>query len=65
MTECVPKFNFNPGHAFTIGDAAKAAGSDYGSFFSGKWHLGSFYNDSEVEPCAESSLATYDSEAFL
>eukprot|EP00051_Salpingoeca_urceolata_P021108 m.325608 g.325608 ORF g.325608 m.325608 type:complete len:485 (-) comp19735_c0_seq20:112-1566(-) len=47
MTECVPSFEFAPQHTFTIGDAARAAGSEYSSFFGGKWHLGSFYNDSE------------------
>ena len=27
MTECVPSFNFAPQRAFTIGDAARAAGA--------------------------------------
>jgi arylsulfatase A-like enzyme len=48
MTECVPKFNFAPQNTFTIGDAATAAPSgNYDSWFGGKWHLGSLYNDSE------------------
>ena len=47
MTECVPKFEFAPQNTFTIGDAARAANKGYESWFGGKWHLGSFYNDSE------------------
>eukprot|EP00729_Bicosta_minor_P010591 gene10591-22055_t len=47
MTECVPSFNFAPEKTFTIGDAARAADKNYTSHFGGKWHLGSFYNDSE------------------
>ena len=47
MTECVPSFNFAPERTFTIGDAARAANKNYTSWFGGKWHLGSFYNDSE------------------
>eukprot|EP00750_Incisomonas_marina_P002570 INCI1244.2.p1 GENE.INCI1244.2~~INCI1244.2.p1 ORF type:complete len:657 (-),score=87.74 INCI1244.2:42-2012(-) len=46
MTECVPDFEFAPQHTFTIADAARAAGKNYTSHFGGKWHLGSFYNDS-------------------
>ena len=47
MTECVPDFAFAPHvNTFTIGDAARAANKNYTSHFGGKWHLGSFYNDS-------------------
>ena len=50
MTECTPNFEFNPA-VFTIGDAARAAGIGHESMFSGKWHLGSFYNDSaDIKP---------------
>ena len=44
MTECVPNFEF-AAETFTVPMAAKAANID--SWFGGKWHLGSFYNDSE------------------
>ena len=47
MTECVPDFQFNP-HTFTIGDVVRTANKNYVSHFGGKWHLGSFYNDSEL-----------------
>ena len=47
MTECVPDFEFAPQRTFTIGDAVRAAKRNYTSWFGGKWHLGSFYNDSE------------------
>ena len=47
MTECVPNFEFAPQRTFTIADAVRAANKNYTSYFGGKWHLGSFYNDSE------------------
>ena len=47
MTECVPHFEFAPRRTFTIADAVRASGKNYTSWFGGKWHLGSFYNDSE------------------
>jgi arylsulfatase A-like enzyme len=53
MTQCVPNFEFAPSNTFTVGDAARKAFPDEfdnhgdGVFFAGKWHLGSFYNDSE------------------
>ena len=47
MTQCVPDFEFAPQRTFTIGDAVRAANKGYVSHFGGKWHLGSFYNDSE------------------
>ena len=48
MTECVPNFEFAPQRTFTIGDAVRKADLNYQSWFGGKWHLGSFYNDSEA-----------------
>merc|ERR1719181_762820 len=59
MTECVPSFNFAPQRAFTIADAVRAAGKGYTSWFSGKWHLGSFYNDSELYGGITSSPITH------
>ena len=47
MTECVPHFNFAPQHTYTAPMAVRDAGKGYSSWFGGKWHLGSFYNDSE------------------
>eukprot|EP00035_Acanthoeca_spectabilis_P003245 m.92044 g.92044 ORF g.92044 m.92044 type:complete len:685 (+) comp12005_c0_seq2:46-2100(+) len=46
MTECVPNFPFAPQRTFTIADAVREASPDYFSMHYGKWHLGSFYNDS-------------------
>jgi arylsulfatase A-like enzyme len=46
MTECVPDFEFAP-QTFTVPMAVRAANKGYTSWFGGKWHLGSFYNDSE------------------
>ena len=48
MSTCVPNFEFAPSHTFTVGDAVRAAGGDYEAFFAGKWHLGSFFNDSQL-----------------
>lgn len=48
MTECEPRFPFAQQRTFTFPDAARAAGRGYESWFGGKWHLGSFYNDSEM-----------------
>ena len=47
MTECVPNFNFAPQRTYTVPMAVRDAGLGYSSWFGGKWHLGSFYNDSE------------------
>lgn len=47
MSECVPHFNFAPQHTYTAPMAVRDAGKGYSSWFGGKWHLGSFYNDSE------------------
>lgn len=48
MTECVPRFQFAPQKTYTVPMALRDADLGYESFFAGKWHLGSFYNDSEV-----------------
>ena len=48
MTECVPAFPFAQQRTFTFADAVRASGRGYRSWFGGKWHLGSFYNDSEA-----------------
>ncbi|CAB9499726.1 acetylgalactosamine-6-sulfatase [Seminavis robusta] len=53
MSLCVPNFEFAPSHTFTVGDAVRMAHpeeyGDYGGvYFAGKWHLGSFFNDSEA-----------------
>lgn len=59
MTECVPNFLFAPNHTFTAPMAARAADAAYGSMFSGKWHLGSLYNDSEKYGGVTSSPVTH------
>ena len=68
MSTCVPAFEFAPSFTFTVGDAvqAAAAGQDYtnGAFFSGKWHLGSFYNDSELHGGRTSSPITHGFHHF-
>lgn len=48
MTECEPHFPFAQQRTFTFADAVRTAQKDYESFFGGKWHLGSFFNDSAV-----------------
>jgi len=47
MTECEPLFPFAQQRTFTFPDAARAVNKGYESWFGGKWHLGSFYNDSK------------------
>lgn len=64
MTECVPNFNFAPERTFTIADAARASGLPYNSQFWGKWHLGSFYNDSEAYGGITSSPITHGFDHF-
>jgi hypothetical protein len=64
MTECVPSFNFAPQKTWTIGDAVRAANKNYTSFFAGKWHLGSFYNDSEALGGITSSPVTHGFDLF-
>lgn len=59
MSECVSHFEFAPQKTYTIGDAARAAGLSYDSQFFGKWHLGSFYNDSEKYQGLTSSPVTH------
>ena len=50
-------FEFAPSRTFTVGDAFRRAygetfsekdANDKGAYFAGKWHLGSFFNDSEA-----------------
>jgi arylsulfatase A-like enzyme len=54
MSQCVPDFEFAPSKTFTVGNAVRTAFPDEfanhgaGVFFAGKWHLGSFFNDSEA-----------------
>ena len=59
MTECIPDFEFAPQRTFTIADAARAAGVNMSSHFGGKFHLGSFYNDSEALGGITSSPLTH------
>lgn len=47
-TECEPTMKFAYNHTFTTANTVKVASEDYKSAFWGKWHLGSFYNDSKV-----------------
>jgi len=64
MTECVPDFEFAPQGTFTIGMAARAASKDYVSQHWAKWHLGSFYNDSEKYGGRTSSPITHGFDHF-
>jgi len=48
MTECEPTMPFAQQRTFTFPDAARKSKKGYESWFGGKWHLGSFYNDSRV-----------------
>ncbi len=59
MTECVPAMAFAPRRTFTVGDAVRAALPNSESFFAGKWHLGSFYNDSSAYGGITSSPLTH------
>eukprot|EP01044_Picomonas_judraskeda_P019370 COSAG03_NODE_4072_length_1698_cov_1.945591_1_plen_343_part_00 len=64
MTECTPNFPFAPKRTFTIGDAARLASADYFSMHFGKWHLGSFYNDSEDSGGVNSSPVFHGFDDF-
>ena len=64
MTQCVPDFEFAPQRTFTIADAARAANAGYASAHFGKWHLGSFYNDSELLGGTTSSPITHGFDIF-
>eukprot|EP00041_Stephanoeca_diplocostata_P013753 m.243604 g.243604 ORF g.243604 m.243604 type:complete len:667 (+) comp19455_c0_seq1:121-2121(+) len=64
MTECVPNFEFAPQRTFTIGDVARAASPEYVSQHWAKWHLGSFYNDSELYGGLTSSPVTHGFDFF-
>ena len=64
MTECVPDMDFAPQRTFTIADAVRAADKGYTSMFFSKWHLGSFYNDSEKLGGVTSSPITHGFDHF-
>jgi hypothetical protein len=64
MTECVPDFEFAPQRTFTVADAVRVANKGYVSHFGGKWHLGSFYNDSEALGGITSSPVTHGFDLF-
>jgi len=66
MTNCVPDFEFAPSRTFTVGDAVRSKGGEYedGAIFLGKWHLGSFYNDSEAYGGKTSSPVTHGFDHF-
>lgn len=63
MSTCIPDFEFAPMHTFTVGDAVRSAyPNEYdngGAYFAGKWHLGSFFNDSEAYGGISSSPMTH------
>ena len=63
-TECTPHFEFALNKTFTIGDAVRKASSDYKSAHFGKWHLGSFYEDSEKFGGLTSSPITHGFDHF-
>eukprot|EP01062_Namystynia_karyoxenos_P066074 TRINITY_DN60095_c0_g1_i1.p2 TRINITY_DN60095_c0_g1~~TRINITY_DN60095_c0_g1_i1.p2 ORF type:complete len:665 (+),score=191.16 TRINITY_DN60095_c0_g1_i1:96-1997(+) len=48
MTECDPDFPFAQQRTFTFPDAVRKSGKGYKSWFGGKWHLGSFFNDTKT-----------------
>lgn len=62
--------SFAPQRTFTVADAVRNAisstdtRSSYKSFFGGKWHLGSFYNDSESYGGVTSSPLTHGFDSF-
>lgn len=59
MTECVPHFEFAPQKTYTVPMLVRDANLGYKSWFGGKWHLGSFYNDSEAYGGLTSSPITH------
>mmetsp|Transcript_8228 Transcript_8228/g.24390 ORF Transcript_8228/g.24390 Transcript_8228/m.24390 type:complete len:636 (-) Transcript_8228:938-2845(-) len=64
MTECIPDFPFAPQRTFTVADAVREASPDYFSMHYGKWHLGSFYNDSTELGGFTSSPVTHGFDDF-
>lgn len=61
-------FEFAPSKTFTVGDAFRKAYSNHyetdetdigGAYFAGKWHLGSFFNDSKAYGGVTSSPLTH------
>lgn len=64
-TEGMPIFEFAPQRTYTIADAFRRGHPHSGrSFFAGKWHLGSFYNDSEAYGGFTSSPTTHGFDSF-
>jgi len=63
-TECTPDFEFAPTRTFTIADAVRTAQVQAKSHHFGKWHLGSFYNDSELYGGRTSSPITHGFDHF-
>jgi arylsulfatase A-like enzyme len=64
MTEGVPKFEFAPRGTFTVAHAVRHALPLAESFFSGKWHIGSLYEDSEAFGGITSSPRTHGFDHF-
>ena len=64
MTEGVPNFEFAPRRTFTVADAVHLGMPSAESFFGGKWHLGSLYNDSEAYGGLTSSPRTHGFDGF-
>jgi arylsulfatase A-like enzyme len=64
MTEGIPLFEFAPQRTFTVADALRQGLPSAESFFAGKWHLGSFYNDSETLGGMTSSPITHGFDHF-
>jgi hypothetical protein len=55
-------FEFSPTKTFTVGDAFRTAYNEKDpdqAYFAGKWHLGSFFNDSEAYGGVTSSPLTH------
>ena len=64
MSEGVPLFEFAPGSTFSIADAVRLGLPTAESFFAGKWHLGSLFNDSESLGGITSSPRTHGFDRF-
>ena len=64
MTQCIPDFEFAINKTFTIAHAVRKASPNYKSAHFGKWHLGSFYNNSEKLGGKTSSPITHGFDHF-
>lgn len=64
MSEGVPLFEFAPRATFTIAHAMRLGLPTSESFFGGKWHLGSLFNDSESLGGITSSPRTHGFDRF-